>query len=167
MRLSAGLFAVTLLAGACFAQNETPKPAAGPKAYQLDFVIKEIEDGKVVNSRNYSMMISAVQGTGAIRSGDKIPVPTRTGTEHETTYIDVGVNIDVRSVQESEGRLMCVVTADVSEPASDSARPPLIRQSRWNGYAIAPFGKSTVVFSSDDASSKRRTQLEMTATQIN
>lgn len=165
-RFAASLLAATLIAGACFAQAENPRPPEGPKAYQLDFVVKEVEEGKVVNSRNYSMLISAASGGGSIRSGDRVSVMTKGGTQPEYSYVDVGVNIDCRNVQETQGKLTLVVTADVSSAASDATRP-LIRTARWSANVVVPLRKSTALFSSDDTSSKRRMTLDLTATPVN
>jgi len=161
-----GLLGITILAGTCFPQTENPKPPEGTKAYQLDFVVKELEDGKVVNTRNYSMMVGAQSGIGAIRAGDKVPVATKAGAAPEYTYIDVGVNIDCHGVMEVQGKLNLSVTADISTAAADSPRP-VIRTTKWSGNVIVPYRKSTTLFSSDDTSSKRRMQLELTAAPIN
>ena len=167
-RFAAGLLALTLVAGTCLAQAENPKPAEGPKGFQLDFVLKELEDGKVASSRNYSMMVSAVNNNGSIRAGDKVPVTTKSGSASEFTYLDVGVNIDCRGVMESQGKLHLTVTADISTVAPDSnASRPVIRSTKWTSGVDVPYRKSTVLFSSDDASSKRRLQLELTASPIN
>lgn len=163
-------FAVTLLtlmiaAGSCLAQTETPKQSESPKAYQLDFVLKELEDGKVVNSRNYSLMITAISGGGSIRSGDKVPVVTKSGAQTEMTYIDVGVNIDCAALQETQGKLSLNVKADISSAQPESTRP-IVRTTRWSSNVVLPLKKSTVLFYSDDASSRRRLQLELTAAPI-
>jgi hypothetical protein len=158
---------VIIGAGTCLAQTETPKPSEGVKAYQLDFVLKELEDGKVINSRNYSIMMTAVGGGGSIRSGDKVPVATKTGAQAETTYLDVGVDIDCASLQETQGKLAINVKADISAAQSDTSRVPLIRHIRWSSNVVLPLRKATVLFASDDNSSRRRTQLELTAVPLN
>jgi hypothetical protein len=40
----------------------------------------------------------------------------------------------------------------------------LIRQTKWSSNVIVPIGKPTVIFSSDDATTKGQMQLELTAT---
>jgi hypothetical protein len=156
---------ILALAGACLAQ-ETPRQPEAPKAYQLDFVLKELEEGKVINSRNYSMMVTLVAGGGSIRSGDKVPVVTKSGPQAEYTYIDVGVNIDCAALQETQGKLTLNVKADISSAQPESTKP-LIRNTRWSSNVIVPLRKATVLFTSDDTSSKRRTQLELTAAPVN
>jgi hypothetical protein len=44
---------------------------------------------------------------------------------------------------------------------------PTIRQNRWVSTVAVPLKKPTVIFSSDDLTSKRQMQLELTATPIN
>lgn len=164
--VAVGLLAVTIFAGTCLPQTEAPKPPETPKGYQLDFVVKELEDGKVINSRDYSMMVGAQSGLGSIRAGNKIPVQTKSPPSTEFTYLDVGVNIDCHGVMEVQGKLNLVVTADITSVISDSSTRPLIRSTKWSGGVVVPFRKSTVLFSSDDTTSKKRIQLELTAAPI-
>jgi len=162
------LFAA-FLAGHAFAQGETAKPAAEePKYFHLDFVVKELENGKVTNSRAYAMTMSTGDvGGSMIRTGNKVPIPTSSGSSSNFTYIDVGVNIDCRSAKQVGDQLALNVAAEVSTAATE---PPLsslvIRQTKWGSTAIVPLRKPTTIFSSDDPSSKRQTQLELTATPI-
>jgi hypothetical protein len=60
-----------------------------------------------------------------------------------------------------------MVAAEVSSAAETPDAPaPVIRQVKWNSPVIVPLGKPTVIFSSDDPSSKRQMQLELTARPI-
>ena len=47
-----------------------------------------------------------------------------------------------------------------------SMRAPVIRQNRWSAVASVSLGKPTTLFSSDDIASKRRMEVELTATEI-
>ena len=142
------------------------------KFYQLDFVVKEVEGGKVTNSRAYSM-IASPQGRGVIRVGSRLPVPTA-GTTAQTsnfTYIDVGVNIDCTQLRELQNQLTFRVSADVSSAAKTEQTqplqwPPVIRQNKWDSVVVIPIKKPTLLFSSDDPLTKGRIQLEVTATPI-
>jgi hypothetical protein len=152
-----------LLAGICFAQSASEQG----KYYHLDFVVKELDGGKVVNARHYltSMMTGAEHGSGcSIRTGSKVPVPV-SGGGSQFSYIDVGVNIDCSAAQETDGNLALGVVAEVSSAAS-SSNPPIIRQNKWNSRVIVPVGKATMIFSSDDLASKGQIQVELTATPI-
>ena len=69
-----------IMAGACLGQTEPAKaggaPAAEPRYFHLDFVIKELEGGKAINARAYAMTVSTDRERTAVRSGNKVPVPT-------------------------------------------------------------------------------------------
>src|SRR6266404_3853455 len=96
-----------------------PLIAQEPAFYRLDFVVKEVESGKVVNSRSYSSMV-AVGSNGSIRTGGRTPVPTGTGgglsplTQAQYTFYDTGVNIDFKDLRELPDRLALQVTVDIS-----------------------------------------------------
>lgn len=163
---------VALLAAPCFSQTEPAKAADEPtKYFRLDFVVKELEGGKVVSARSYS----SVSSTGSrescsIRTGEKIP--TQTGKE-AFTYLDVGVNIDCDSLRVVGNQLALHIHADISGLVSDPPNgpgvinsQPMIRQNRWASSVIIPIGKPTTIFSSDGTTTKRQTQLELTATPI-
>ena len=152
----------------------------GTKFYRLDFALKELDENhKVVSQKNYSTFMSTddrVKGA-LIRTGTKVPYQSSAGTNYN--YLDVGVNIDCQKIQELNGQLVVQVSADItSVPApsgvgtsgnpAESAVPgmPLVRQNRWNSVAVVAIGKATTLFSSDDLNTKRKLQLELTATPI-
>ena len=155
-----GLAAVAALAGNCPAQNAEPN-----RSYKFDFVVKEVEGGKTVNSRNY-MTTMAVIGTGtadvaSIRTGSRVPVQNDKGL----TYFDVGVNIDCRSVREIGSDISLFVSADISSLLQEQpSSAPVVRQNKWTATVLVPLRKPTVIFASDDPSSKRQMQLELTVT---
>lgn len=133
------------------------------KFYKLDFVIKEVEGGKAVNARTYSMTVSTEKGMrGAVRTGSKLPVQTPGGG---TNFYDVGVNIDVSNVQDMGADLAMVINADLStaQPSEVPTGPSVIRSNRWSSPAIVALKRPSVVFSSDDLTTKRQMQLEVTA----
>ena len=169
-KLAVACGAIILTAGICAAQGEGAKSAAEqPKYFHLDFVVKELDSGKVVNARHYSTTTVTGDSTPyacTIRTGSKVPVPAGASGGSQFTYIDVGVNIDCRSAKEIEGSLALSVAAEISN-AAPSSNPPLIRQTKWSSNVIVPIGKPTVIFSSDDVTSKGQMQLELTATAIN
>jgi hypothetical protein len=158
-----------MVAGTCFSQPEAPKaPAAEQhKYFQLNFVVKELEQGKVSNARAYSMMVPTFDAHASIRSGNRVPIPMG-GSAGSVNYVDVGVNIDCRALKEIQNQLALAVTSEISSAATESASsgPPLIRNARWNSDVIVQIGKPTVIFSSDDPTTKRQVQLELTATPI-
>ena len=169
-KLAIACGAALLTAGICAAQGEGAKSAPEQRKYfHLDFVVKDLDGGKVINARHYSTTIATGESAPyscTIRTGSKVPVPSG-GTigAGQFTYIDVGVNIDCRSANEIEGSLALSVAAEISS-AAPSSNPPLIRQTKWSSNVIVPIGKPTVIFSSDDATTKGQMQLELTATAI-
>lgn len=161
--LSVGLAALALLAGTCFAEDAPPPT----KFYKLDFVIKEVEGSKVLNARTYSAVVSTERGADScsIRTGSKVPY----FTGKENTYLDVGVGIDCRSVKEAPGGLNLRIDADVSSVVQEStttANLPFVRQNKWASNVTVPIKKPTLIFSSDDLTSKHQMQVELTAMPI-
>lgn len=151
---------VVCLGALSFAQS------ADVKFYRLDFQVKEVEGGKVVNTRSYSTNTSNEKGTAAsIRAGNRIPIVQAGGGFN---YIEVGVNIDARNVQEFGGDLGMAVNAELStaHPQETPEKPVVVRQNRWSAHVTVPLKKPTVIFSSDDLNTKRQMQLEVTATPI-
>jgi hypothetical protein len=149
------------------AQNEGGAPAKDFKYYRLNFVLKEVEAGKVKNSRDYAM-IASPRGKGQIRVGGRVPVPVAPGAAQHS-WVDVGVNIDCTSLQELQNQLAFRVSADISSLATAEhaqTLPPFIRQNKWDSQVIIALKKPTLLFSSDDPMSKVRLQLEVTATPI-
>jgi hypothetical protein len=167
-KLAVACGAIILTAGICAAQSEGAKPAPEqPKYFHLDFVVKELEGGKVVNARHYSTTTDTEDRVSTIRSGNKVPVQTASSgpDSGQFTYIDVGVNIDCRAAKEIQGDLALNVSAEIST-ATTAQKQPLIRQTKWSSNVILPLGKPTVIFSSDDVASKGQMQLELTATPV-
>jgi hypothetical protein len=162
---------ITLILAVClsvpaFAQDATKD---NPKFYKLDFVVKELDDNKVVSAKTYSAYTSADEKSrgASIRTGNRVPYQTAGG---QFQYADVGVNIDCQSTREAGGQLILSIVADISStPGGAEAAPnvlPMVRQNRWNSMVLVPIGKATTLFSSDDLNSKRRMQLEVTATPV-
>lgn len=156
---------VMVCAGTCLAQT-----AESSKFYKLDFVVKDVEAGKVLNARAYSTMISTEKSNSpnAIRAGSKVPYATSAAAGNtQFNYAEIGVNIDCRSATEVGSELSIVVSAEVSTTAQESMTPtPIIRQNKWAATVLVPIRKPVIIFSSDDATSKHQMQLELTATPI-
>src|SRR5215510_7140247 len=160
--------ALTLLAVTCFGADAVPS-----KFYKLDFVVKEVEGSKVLNARAYSMTVSEdkLQEHSMIRAGSKVPYSTNAdGSQY--SYLDLGVSIDCYHVTEMHDTMSLVITADISSIVQESAhsgagvRQPVIRQNKWSSGVVVPLKKPTVVFSSDDLTTRRQMQVELTATPI-
>jgi len=151
------------LAATCLAQNTEPT------FFKLDFVVKEVDAGKVLNSRSYSLIASTDrQFAPSIRTGSKIP--SVAGPNGQYTYLEVGVNIDCRYLKQMEQSLALQVTADVSSLTQEVPSPsqtndhPIIRQNKWSSEVVVPLRKPFLIFSSDDNTTKHQMQLQITAT---
>ena len=99
------------LVASCFAQSEKAAPQE-EHFYRLDYVVKEVDGGKVVNSRNYSTMITTGR-VAEVRTGNKVPYSSDKGV----AYQDVGMNIDARRPREVENQLALEISADLSSVA--------------------------------------------------
>ena len=145
----------------------TPQPV--PKHYyKLNFVLRETDEGKVLNQRTFTLNISTepphVGGVPPewwnVRSGTRVPI---SGSK-DVNYLDVGVNLDVRAEEAPEG-LQMQITSEISSLGTENgagASAPAIRQVKVRSAVQAPIGKPTVVFTADDPASKHRFELEVT-----
>jgi len=145
------------------AEKEAPKPV---EAYRLDFSINELEDGKKINSRQYSMNLTANQPQD-IKIGTRVPVEVKAG---EVQYMDVGTNISGR-LQSRNGQLELFVNTDMSnfaipEQATGHESHPMIRQLKIGGSTLVVLGTPMVIGSADDPNSKRQFQVEVTMTKL-
>jgi hypothetical protein len=88
----------------------------------------------------------------------------------------VGVNIDCRSIKEAQRDLSLYVAAEISSlPSEPDQQPttaattrmaPAVRQNRWSSWVIVPLKRPTLIFSSDDPTSKRQMQVDLTVAPI-
>ena len=138
------------------------------QAYRVDFSVNEMEDGKKINSRQYSMNVAAGDNH-EIKIGTRVPIEEKAG---EFTYLDVGTNLWCRLRDRSDvawlgnAAVLLNVRSEVSNFAvpdqqGQSARP-LLRQLKIEASTVAQLGKPLVVGSVDDPNSKRQFQLEVT-----
>ena len=113
----------TFVAGACFAQDQGTQAASEqPKYFRLEIVVKEVEAGKVINARAYSLTASTeAQYRGSIRTGNRVPYEVKTG---EFNFADVGVNIDCYHVREAQNQLTMDISVEVSSLVGDSQANP-------------------------------------------
>jgi hypothetical protein len=182
VRKSNKLALLLLLTGiaAATAHAQSPSSPIPLRHYKVDFVVKEVDAaGHVTNGRSYSTILATTnQGDpNQIRSGNRVPIRVTSGENAESgkgkdtvAYIDVGVNIDCRFVQEIDQKLAMKIKAEISSiPAGtdlNSGLDPVIRQFQWNADVLISPGSPTTIFSSDDVNSKTRVQLEVTATPL-
>jgi hypothetical protein len=142
--------------------------------YRLDFALSEFVDGKKVNTRNYTVTAREDE-MNKLRSGARYPVASATvdkGTQFQ--YLDVGVSIDCRVVERGGYlELNAVVDSSVIEGADANSVPspridqPVIGQMKSDIRSLIRPGTPTMVSSMEDPASKRRFQLDVTATKAN
>src|SRR5205809_3952146 len=113
-------------------RNASAQPGASGGAerpihpYRAEFLITELENGKKVNSRHYSMLLNAGFEWNRIQIGTRVPSSPDTPGQ----FLDVGTNINCR-VMESGADVELGVHSDFSNffsaPTHDAAKP-IIRQ---------------------------------------
>jgi hypothetical protein len=146
------------------AQDNPAAAAPAPKHYyRLNYVLKESDEGKVINQRSF-VMTASTEGPSwrSLRAGSRLPL---VGTNpKEVNYIDVGVNIDTR-IQDVGDELAMDVTTEITSTGSEGASgtPPLLRQVKVRSEALVLVGKPTALFYADDPASHHRFELEVTA----
>ena len=128
-RMSVTLLVAALLScGVCGLSAQQTEPASKPKneetdkqptAYRLDFTINELEDGKAINSRQYSLNLNAGDANG-LKVGTRVPVEEKQG---EFQYIDVGTNVWA-SLRERGNELTLGVRADITNFANSGSAEP-------------------------------------------
>ena len=147
------------------AESETHK-----EQFVLRFVAKELEGGRVINTREYSVRTyvdSTYYAEAQIRTGARVPVSTGPPGGSNFTYIDVGINFDLHKIQLAGPNLNMQVEADISSyKDAPSGSQPVIQSNRWLGSVTIPIGKTATIFSSDDVVSKRTLQVDLTVTRI-
>jgi hypothetical protein len=147
------------------------------RPFRLDFSVNELEDGKKVNSRHYSINLTA-GSADEIKIGTRVPVSTveSPASAAQFQYMDLGTNIWAL-LREGSEELQLEVRSEISwtkhEDVDQSPRaphstftPPIISQIKINGSTLLVVGKPIIIGSVDDPYSNRQFQLEVTATKL-
>jgi hypothetical protein len=186
MRITGVLILLAVIGTACYAQDadqslrqaqemvelrkqlkelKESRPKPDPKFFKLDFVLKEVEGARVLNSRSFSMYSATDAAPSNIRTGVKV----QEGTNEHPNWTDIGVRIDVRNIREIRDELAFNVATEITGLPQDTIEGParaIMRQYIWNSDVLIPIRKPTVIFSSDSTSSKSQMQVELTATPV-
>jgi hypothetical protein len=154
------------------AARTAPEAEKVVSAYRLDFSVNEMEDGKKINTRQYSMNSRPGDGN-EIKIGTRVPVEVKQG---EFQYLDVGTNIWCRLRDQSDitslgSNVLLNVRAELSNfalPDQQAAQQfhPVVRQLKIDASTIAVPGKTMLVGTVDDPNSKRQFQLEVTVSKL-
>jgi hypothetical protein len=135
-------------------------------AYRVDFSLNELEDGKKINTRQYSLNVNSNE-SDEIKIGTRVPVDAG---RDEFQYLDLGTNVWCRIEDRSDGVALSVRAENsnfaVPEQGTGHDARPVIRQLKISGSTLAMLGKPMVVGSMDDPNSKRQFQLEVTVTKL-
>ncbi len=144
-----------------------PRPQKPAATYKLDFTLSELEDATRVNTRVYSMLLEE-EAWGRTRIGTRVPLSM--GEGKGVQYMDVGFSLDAR-LKQRDGDLRLELRLEVNSfvpVEGEAARPrePVLRNMRSELTASVAPGKPTLLTTVDELSSRRRFQVEVTATRI-
>lgn len=159
-------------------EKETPKESKPQKpaemrplgANKLEFTLRELQDGKVINTRTYMMVMDDNYHFSEVKIGSRVPVKSGPGPFN---YIDVGTNIHCNHVVGQPPWVSLDCTVEVSSfslpdqklsAGSDAA--PVLNQMRSSIPAVVQEGKPTVIGIIDDPSSTKRYEIAVTATKV-
>jgi hypothetical protein len=149
-------------------------------AYRLDFSLNEMDGDKRINSRRYTVDLTVPGDREEVKIGTRIPVataaypstaPTSGTASTQFQYLDVGTHIWC-SLKEHSGALELQAGGEVSSIDSEANHDsngvpdPVIRQIKISGSTVVVPGKPIVIGSTDDPTSNRQFQLEVTVTQV-
>jgi hypothetical protein len=185
--LAAAAFIFTLGTSMSRAQENSSKPEDKKSeerrplvAYHLDFTLDEMQEGKKINTRQYSMNLVAIPSTGPrypigygrnLKIGTRVPIE---GEQSKTDYLDIGTRISCQLVADDTGQLALDVNAEVSslvprveaDKYIPSGRDPILRELSIQASTTVVPGKLTNLGTVDDPDSKRQFQLEVTAEKL-
>lgn len=156
-------------------ENNTAQPAkakAAVEPYRLDFSFNEVLGGKTVNTRHYSLNLTAGE-SNEIKIGTRVPVVSASsgtvGAAVQFQYVDVGTSIWAQ-LRDHGDEWLLVVRSEISNMDTESGEhnglPAVIRQIKISGDTLLVVGKPIVIGTVDDPNSKRQFQLEVTATKL-
>lgn len=180
-RRSVCLFTIVIaLIAAHTAMAQQPQQPSTPGEvgfYRLDFVLHELADAKIINSRNYSMWLKAGRResgsleSGSLRVGNDTPVQNIPTQEKPAglSYKNIGIALDC-TLEETDKGLVAQLHASIGEilppEANEPKALPVFRNIAFQSTALLSPGKPILISSIDDPNSKRRFQLEVTATKL-
>ena len=168
-----------LPAGFCQTANKPTNDQAAKKDaveqdsyYKLNFAIFELEDGKRTNQREYSMIAKSNDGRPtSVRVATRVPISS---PEKQIQYIDAGLEIRCSSVKELASKIAVACDVSISNfvlseqsPEARNSVGPVLRTTRADyAWAVVALGKPSIFSTIDDVNSKKRIQIELTATKL-
>jgi len=176
--LSIVMLLACVAVSSAFAQESADEKAARTHStYRLDFSFNELEDGKKVNTRSYTMILqdtpenpnfNAWSNRTSMKVVTRVPVTTDNKGVITTVYIDVGLSITSRlrphgGTTDIDGN---VELSSLAQPDQAASGRPVFRTVESNFGAEITLGKPMLIASMDDLSSTRRYEVEVTATKL-
>ncbi len=145
-------------------------------SYNVEFTVNEMDNGKKVNSRSYSMLVLAddqpkwTDGR-RLRVSSNVPVPvTKNSTGGDVyQYKDLGMDIDYRLMPLGGGKIGISTVWGYTSLASDQGhdpQAPVTRQVHAEVKAIVPLDKPTVISDVDDVASTAHYVFEVKVTKV-
>ena len=154
------------------AKSDTTAAISGApeQSYRVTFLVRELVGGKPTGTRAYSSLLTDTREGESIRAGSRVPISL--GAQAEPQYLDIGANFDFRISYPERGQLLSknqlslAIGAAVSSIATEGAATPVIRENKWRSTCLIELGKPTVIFSSEDPTVDRTTQVELTVIKL-
>lgn len=176
------LLVMVLLAIAILGAQETPQKQQPDKdaivrhpatpTYKLAFSIYELQDGKKINQRDYSLWAEADDRAGnKLKIGTRVPIDIGEG---KMTYADVGFDMECSVAETVNNKVavrldMTVTNFAIPEQNTDprtAGNRPVLRGVTERVRAVVTPGKPQIITSMDDVNSTKRMQVELTATKV-
>ncbi len=154
-------------------QSPTPQRSATPVAsaesaaqpgifYRLDFVIREMEREKLVDTRSYSLWVQS-GWPESLSAGSEVPMKSPQNVSFRN--VGVGIECTVKETNDSPQLDLRLNISDVVPPEKDSDIPATRRIS-FQSRAVLTLGKPTTVGIVEDAGSRHRFQIDVNATKL-
>lgn len=151
-------------------ERSTFKQQAAP-VYKLAFAFYELQNGKKINQRDYSVILRADNNSNTLKIGTRIPIETAQG---QYTYADVGFKMDCSAVESTDGKVdvrLDVTLSNVAIPVPNTTprtvgSQPIFRDVTQRVRTVLAPGRPQIVTSMDDVNSTKRMQVELTATKV-
>src|SRR5713226_2677483 len=128
-------------------KSNTDQHAKSIQPFRLDFSLSELEDGKKINSRHYSINLTA-GSADEVKIGTRVPLATA-DSSGLPQYVDVGTNIWA-NLREGGNELQLEVRSEVSWAKADrvqsvdsdpkheqnAASRPIVHQMKISGSTL-------------------------------
>lgn len=169
----AALFLAAALALPAAAQKPKPTPEPHPAphtVYRLDYVIRQLRGGRVINQRRYELLAREGSGEATLSVGNRVPIITGVPTGG-IQYIPVGMYI---TAQISPGPRVPVLNTQVkltamrAKAAGSGTGNPLTNNPALKAFSVEvtvgviPSAAMTLA-TLDDVTSNDRYQISVTA----